>query len=50
MDRHRTLLKVIFNPILRKFGCSIVSCMEGDKFIEYQVRPYPKYCKVIKDE
>lgn len=46
--RHRTLLKIIFNPILRKFGWSIVSVFKNNKFIGYQIREYPKYCKVIK--
>jgi len=45
---HRTMLKIILNPILRKLGCSIVSHIENDKFIKYEIRPYPKYCKVIK--
>lgn len=43
---HRTMLKIIFNPVLRKFGYSIVSHIgdEGE-FIKYQIREYPKYCK-----
>ena len=46
---HRTLLKILLNPILRKIGYSIVSYIEKDKFIKYQIREYPKYCKVIKE-
>lgn len=46
---HRTWLKVICNPILRKLGWSIVSVMdENNNFIKYQIRSYPKYCPVIK--
>ena len=46
---HRTLLKIIFNPILIKMGYSIVSHIdENNKFVRYEIRPYPKYCKVIK--
>ena len=45
---HKTLLKIICNPILRKFGYSIVSHIENNKFIKYEIRLYPKYCKVIK--
>jgi hypothetical protein len=30
---HRTWFKVIFNPILRKFGWSIVSVFENDKLL-----------------
>lgn len=46
---HRTVLKIIFNPILRKFGYSIVSCFdEKDNFMKYKIREYPKYCKVIR--
>lgn len=48
---HRTVLKIIFNPILRKiFKCSIVSHFdENNNFVKYQIREYPKYCKVIED-
>ena len=46
---HRTILKILLNPILRKFGCSIVSHInDNGEFIKYEIRPYPKYCKVIK--
>ena len=48
MKSHKTWFKVIFNPILRKFGWSIVSVFEGDKLLEYQLRKYPENCKVIK--
>ena len=45
---HRTILKIVMNPILRKFGCSIVSKIsDKGEFMGYQVKPYPKYCKVI---
>lgn len=46
--KHRMLFKMILNPIFRKIGFSIVSCFEDDKFIKYQIREYPKYCKVVK--
>lgn len=49
-QNHRTWFKVIFNPILRIFGFSIVSIFdENDKLIEYKLRHYPKYCKVNKN-
>lgn len=36
---HRTWLKIILNPILRKFGFQIVSCFsEQDKFLRYEIR------------
>lgn len=37
---HRTWLKVILNPILRKFGFQIVSCFseQDNKFLRYEVR------------
>lgn len=36
---HRTLLKIILNPILRKFGFEIVSCFsEQDEFLRYELR------------
>jgi hypothetical protein len=51
MIKHRTLLKIIINPILRKLGYSIVSVIDdNDKFIRYELREYPKYCKVIKKD
>jgi hypothetical protein len=46
MKSHKTWFKVIFNPILRKFGWSIVSVFEGDKLLGYQLRKYPENCKV----
>lgn len=50
--RHRTLLKMLCNLILRRFfKCSIVSKFENNEFIGYQIREYPKYCRVLgKDE
>ena len=45
---HRTWFKVIFNPILRKFGWSIVSVFENDKLLRYELRKYPENCKIIK--
>lgn len=44
---HRTKLKVILNPICRKFGFSIVSKFRNEKFIGYQLRKYPQNCPVI---
>lgn len=36
---HRTLIKVIFNPILRLFGREIVSVLdEQDKFVRYEIK------------
>ena len=46
---HRTLLKIILNPILRKLGWSIVSVFIDDTFVRYELRSYPQYCKVIKE-
>ena len=45
---HRTILKIIFNPILRKLGCSIVSCIKNGKFTKYKIRSYPQNCEVRK--
>lgn len=46
---HRTILKIVLNPILRKFGCSIVSHIkDNSEFIKYEIRSYPQNCKVIK--
>ena len=47
---HRTKLKIILNPILRKFGWSIVSVMNNDIFIKYELRRYPENCPVIKKD
>jgi hypothetical protein len=47
---HRTWLKIIVNPILRKLGWSIVSVFENEKFIKYKILPYPKYCPVINEK
>jgi hypothetical protein len=49
MGIHRTKLKVLLNPILRIFGWSIVSVMQDDTFIRYEIRKYPENCKVIED-
>ena len=45
---HRVWFKVIFNPILRKFGYSIVSVFSNEKLLGYQLRKYPENCEVIK--
>ncbi len=46
---HRTILKILLNPILRKFGYSIVSHInDNGEFIKYEIRSYPQYCKVIR--
>lgn len=48
---HRTLLKILFNPILRRFGVSIVSIMTEDgKFIRYTILPYPQNCPIKRVE
>lgn len=41
---HRTLLKVLLNPLLTKFGWIIVSKFEGDEFLGYEMRWYPENC------
>lgn len=48
VKQHRTLLKIIINSILRKFGYSIVSVFNENKFIKYQIKKYPEFCPVIK--
>ena len=50
MTQHRTLIKVIFNPILRIFGWSIVSVFNDDytKFIKYEIRRYPEHCEIVR--
>ena len=46
---HRTILKILFNPILRKLGYSIVSHINNNgEFVKYEIRSYPQNCKVIK--
>ena len=52
MDRaiHWTLLKAVFNPVLRKCGYSIVSIFDGTKFIRYELRPYPEFCKLLRSK
>jgi len=47
--RHRTLIKMLINPIFRKIGYSIVSCFKDNEFIEYQIREYPEHCRVLKN-
>ena len=47
---HRTKLKIILNPILRRFGWSIVSVMSNGIFIKYELRRYPENCPVIKKD
>lgn len=47
---HRTILKIVMNPILRKFGCSIVSCFDdNNNLLGYKIKKYPENCRVIKD-
>lgn len=50
MKQHRVLFKVIFNPILRMFGWSIVSVFNADnkRFIRYELRKYPEHCEVVR--
>ena len=50
MKQHRTYLKILLNPIMRKFGYSIVSVFDNDQFIKYQIRKYPENCRVIKNK
>lgn len=49
---HRTWFKVLLNPILRKFGRSIVSVVDEktQKVLAYELRKYPKHCKRINDD
>jgi hypothetical protein len=48
---HRTIIKVVCNPILRKFGRSIVSVFDEDnQFEHYELRNYPENCMIISDE
>lgn len=48
MTTHRVWFKVIFNPILRYFGWSIVSIVDMDKVLGYELRRYPQHCKKLK--
>jgi hypothetical protein len=48
MKSHRTWFKILFNPILRKLGYSIVSCFENDILRRYELRKYPQNCPIIK--
>ena len=34
---HRTLFKIILNPILRLFGFEIVSIFNGNDFVNYDI-------------
>lgn len=45
---HKKWFKILFNPMLRKFGYSIVSVFENDILLRYELKEYPKYCAVIK--
>lgn len=48
MKTHRTLLKRLINPILRRLGYSIVSVIsDNNEFIRYELRPYPENCAKI---
>lgn len=39
---HRIWFKVMLNPILRRFGCVIVSCLDDNNNVTgYQIRRYP---------
>ena len=43
---HKTLLKILLNPILTKFGWIIVSNFdENDNFVNYDLKTYPEHCK-----
>ena len=46
--QHRTLIKILLNPILRKIGWSIVSVFDGEKFQGYKLKPYPEFCQVTR--
>ena len=49
-NNHRTLIKIIFNPILRFLGFSIVSVFDDcDNFVRYEIREYPRYCRIINN-
>ena len=48
MRQHRIWFKVLFNPILRRFGWSIVSVFDNNILKGYQLRRYPENCKVVK--
>lgn len=49
MKSHRVWFKILFNPILRKFGYCIVSVVDinRNKVIRYELRRYPENCPVI---
>ncbi len=44
---HRSLSKIIFNPILRYFGYYIGSIFENNKFIEYKLSKCTKNKTII---
>lgn len=46
MNNHRKWFKILLNPILRKFGYSIVSCFKGNTLIRYELRKYPENCPI----
>lgn len=48
VTHHRVWFKVIFNPILRKFGYSIVSKFKDDKLVGYSLKRYPENCQIVK--
>lgn len=40
--QHRTWFKVLFNPVLRRIGLVIVSCLnEQNRVLGYRLRRYP---------
>ncbi len=44
--KHRTWFKLLFNPILTKFGWIIVSVFNyNDDLLGYEFREYPEQCK-----
>lgn len=46
MTHHWTLLKALVNPILRRFGWVIVSCIDDEtqQFVRYELRRYLENC------
>ena len=49
MKQHKAWFKIILNPILRILGWSIISVVENDIVIGYEVRKYPEHCNMIKN-
>jgi hypothetical protein len=43
---HQKWFKVILNPLLRKFGWSIVSVFKEDELLGYELRKYPEHCNI----